>query len=254
MLDSLGNKRAALWMAAMLPLRAQSPPMFAVPAHESLEYGVEWRLVSAGKAKLTWAPASLPSHAAWEAKLHLESTGLVSRLFHVNDDYTAELSSDLCAQTTFMTAHEGARNRETKVTYDTRDKRARYVEKDLTKNAVTTHDVEIPPCVHDVIGGLIYLRTLNLEPGKSTEIPVSDGKKMVEVKVESQRREEVKTALGVQKTIRYEVFVFNDVLYRRPGHLHIWLTDDRRKLPVQLQVRLQFAIGTITFHLEKEDK
>jgi hypothetical protein len=45
--------------------------------------------------------------------------------------------------------------------------------------------------------------------------------------------------------------VFNDVLYRRPAHLYIWLTDDRRKLPVRVQVRMQFTIGTITLLLEK---
>jgi hypothetical protein len=114
--------------------------------------------------------------------------------------------------------------------------------------------VEIPPCVHDVIGGLMVLRTLHLEPGKTVQIPVSDGKKFVQVKIESQRREDLATATGVRKTIRYEVFLFDNVLYKRSGHLHVWLTDDNNRLPVQLQVRLQFTIGTITFKLEKEEK
>jgi hypothetical protein len=34
----------------------------------------------------------------------------------------------------------------------------------------------------------------------------------------------------------------------------VWFSDDVRRLPVRLQVRLRFAIGTITFELEKEDK
>jgi hypothetical protein len=92
---------------------------------------------------------------------------------------------------------------------------------------------------------------LTLEPGQSTEVPVSDGKKSVMAKVEAQQREDVKTSAGAFKTIRYEIYVFNDVLYRRPAHLYIWLTDDRRKLPVRVQVRMQFAIGTITLLLEK---
>jgi hypothetical protein len=58
---------------------------------------------------------------------------------------------------------------------------------------------------------------------------------------------------GTFKTIRYEAFLFSNVLYRRDGHLYVWLTDDGRKLPVRIQVRLQFAIGTITFQLEKEE-
>ena len=100
----------------------------------------------------------------------------------------------------------------------------------------------------------MHLRTLSLEPGKSTTIPVSDGKKSVMLKVESQRREEIKTPLGMRKCIAYEVFAFNDVLYKRQGHLHVWLTDDARRLPVQIQIRLQFTIGTITLRLDKEEK
>jgi hypothetical protein len=92
---------------------------------------------------------------------------------------------------------------------------------------------------------------MNIEPGQSAQVPVSDGKKSVMAKVEAQQREDVKTPMGAFKTIRYEIYVFNDVLYRRPAHLYIWLTDDRRKLPVRVQVRMQFTIGTITLLLEK---
>jgi hypothetical protein len=44
------------------------------------------------------------------------------------------------------------------------------------------------------------------------------------------------------------------VLFKRSGHLHVWLTDDNLRLPVQLQIRLQFTIGTITLKLDKEEK
>ena len=98
-------------------------------------------------------------------------------------------------------------------------------------------------------GGVYFLRTLNLEPGQSTEIPVSDGKKSVLAKVEAQQREDVRTPSGSYKTIRYEIYLFNNVLYRRSAHLFVWLTDDRRRLPVQIRVRMQFTIGTITLQL-----
>jgi len=84
-------------------------------------------------------------------------------------------------------------------------------------------------------------------------VPVSDGKKSVMANVEAQQREDVKTSESTFKTIRYEIYLFNNVLYRRPAHLYIWLTDDRRKLPVRVQVRMQFAIGTITLLLEKAE-
>ena len=223
----------------------------SLPARETLYYTVEWRLITAGKARLEWTSEPQP-RAGPQVNLRLESVGLVSKFFKVEDDYSANLNSALCGQSLQMTTHEGSRQRETKVTFDPASRKASYLERDRVKNAVlAAHEIDIPPCVHDVIGGLYFLRTLNLEPGQSTEVPVSDGKKSVMAKVEAQQREDVKTSEGTFKTIRYEVYLFNDVLYRRSAHLYVWLTDDRRKLPVRVQVRMQFAIGTITLLLEK---
>jgi hypothetical protein len=238
------------------------PPSIAAPkapadlnaAKESLQYDVEWRLIPAGTARLNWTPMPGSAVAASEARLHLESTGIVSRLFRVNDDYTSMLGQNLCGGGTFMVAREGSRHKETRVTYDQQNRRANYTEKDLVKSAVVNEQVDTPPCVHDVLGGLMVLRTLHLEPGKTAQIPISDGKKAAQVRVEAQRREEINTPMGVQQAVRYEVFVFDNVIYKRSAHLHVWLTDDAVRLPVQLQVRLQFTIGTITFKLAKAER
>jgi hypothetical protein len=225
----------------------------SLPARETLYYTVEWRLITAGKAKLEWTSEQRPRTGA-QVNLRLESVGLVSKFFKVEDNYSSNLNSALCGQSLQMTTLEGSRQRETKVNFDSASRKASYVERDRAKNAViATHEIDIPPCVHDVIGGVYLLRTLNLEPGQSAEVPVSDGKKSAMAKVEAQQREDVKTPGGTFKTIRCEIHVFNDVLYHRQARLYIWLTDDRRKLPVQVQVRMQFAIGTITLLLEKAE-
>ena len=82
---------------------------------------------------------------------------------------------------------------------------------------------------------------------------MSDGKKSAMVRVEAQDREEVTTKAGTFKTIRYESYVFNNVLYKRSARLFVWLTDDARRLPVQIRVRLNFPIGSITLQLEKDE-
>jgi hypothetical protein len=139
------------------------------------------------------------------------------------------------------------------VGFDYPARKATYLERDLAKNnaVLGSHEVEIPASVHDVAGGLYYLRTLRLEPGQSAQAAVSDGKKSVMARIEAQQREEIRTPAGAFKTVRYEVFLFNNVLYRRAAHVYVWLTDDPRRLPVQVRVRMQFAIGTITMQLEK---
>jgi hypothetical protein len=230
-----------------------SPQSVSLPQTETLSYSVEWRLITAGKGRMTWSAAAGPQ-GGWEANLHLESTGLVSKLFKVNDDYSSHMAPDLCGVSSHLKAEEGKRRRETNITFDRESKKANYLERDLVKNAVIrSNEIDVPACVHDVVGGLYYLRTLNLEPGQHTEVPVTDGKKSVMARIEAQQRETIKTPAGSFRTIRYEAFLFNDVLYRRSGRLYFWLSDDRRRLPVQIRVRLQFAIGTITLQLEKTE-
>ena len=70
-------------------------------------------------------------------------------------------------------------------------------------------------------------------------------------RIEAQERETVKTGSGTYKTIRYEAFLFNNVLFRRSGRLFAWLTDDDRRLPVQIRIRMPFYVGTVTLQLEK---
>ncbi len=232
-----------------LPAAAQNT---ALPlSKETLSYTIEWRLITAGKATLQWNPLPDPK-SGYQVNLHMESTGLVSKLYRVEDDYSAMLNQALCAESSLLKSHEGSRQRETRITFDAEEKKAFYRETDRVKNSVLlSKETDIPACTHDVTGGLYVLRNAPPELSQSKEIAISDGKKSVMAKVEAQGREDVKTPAGAFKTIRYEVFLFNNVLYKRPARLFVWLTDDRRRLPVQIRVRMQFTIGTITLLLEK---
>jgi hypothetical protein len=248
-----------LKVAWLLPF-ACAPAIFAqageLPAKEILEYNVEWRLISAGKARVEWSATLGPGGTArsWQANLHLQSQGLISKFFKVDDRYSSILNPALCVQSAQLETSEGNRQREVKMTFDSETHRASYQERDRVKNTtLVSQEIDIPNCTHDVVGGLYYLRTLTMEPGQSVQVPVSDGKKGVTARVEAQQREDVKTPEGTFKTIRYELFLFNNVLYRRSAHLYVWLTDDRRKLPVQIRVRMTVTIGTITLTLEKHE-
>ena len=117
-----------------------------------------------------------------------------------------------------------------------------------------TKETPIPACVHEYLGALQRLRTpCHRRSGKPIQVPLSDGKKSASVKVEAQEREEVSTPLGKFKAVRYEVIMFNDVLINKKARLYVWLTDDERRLPVQIRVRMQFLIGTIELKLEKQE-
>jgi len=211
---------------------------------------VEWRLVRAGLTKVSLTPLN----GGWQGDIHLESAGLVSKLYKIEDNYAVTIDEQLCGRSTFMNAIEGKRHRETKVTFDRQHGKASYLERDLLKNnTVLAKETDTPNCVVEWVSGMYKMRSLKLEPGQSATIPMSDGKRFANVKVEAQEREEVVTPLGKFKTIRYEVYVFDGALIPRKARAFIWLTDDAKKTPVQIRVRMQFLIGTINLLLEKEE-
>ncbi len=213
---------------------------------EKLVYGVEWRLIRGGTAVIEKFPH--------ETAVKLDSAGIVSTLFRIQDVYTVHFEDSLCATSSMMDAMEGKRHREYRVTYDRSHNHAFFVERDLLENKVVKEGgTDTPNCVADTIGAVSKLRTMTLGMGQSAQIPVSDGRRSAAVKVAALEREEVKTPLGAYKAIKYEADLMNGVVYTRKGTVYIWLSEDARHLPVQIRLRTSFPIGTVTLALEKEE-
>jgi hypothetical protein len=239
------------WIRAVLVCAVLSwiaPASDAPPLSESLSYGAEWRFVRAGEIDFK----ALENK---RADLHVRSVGLVATLLKVDDTYRSIFDPGYCTTTLDIRTQEGRRNRETKVTFDRTTRKSNYVERDLTKDSIVlAKEMEIPACTHDVIGGLQRLREMRPAPGAVVELPISDGKRVVAARVEAQAKESITTPAGTFPCIRYEVFLFNGVLYSRKGRLFVWLSEDDKRYPVQIRVQLPFYIGTVTVQLEKAER
>ena len=115
-----------------------------LPPRETLHYGIEWRLINAGMAKLTLQQNLAPQSPGGTAQLQLESAGLVAKLYKISDKYRANYEGGFCATDSLLDAQEGKRHRETTVKFDHALKKATYLEKDLLKKDETrTLDVTV---------------------------------------------------------------------------------------------------------------
>ncbi len=232
-------------IAAMAQQPEKLTPEKLVP--ERLTFDIEWRLIRAGKAVMETKPG--------EARVKLDSAGLVSTLYKVDDLYTVKYDNPFCASSSLLDAQQGKRHQETNITFDRYLNKATFTLRDVMKNSIVrTEQTEIPSCVHDIVGGIQMMRTLNLEPGQSAQLPISDGRKFAQVRIEAQEREDIETPAGKFKTVRYEANLFNGVIYLRKGRVFVWLTDDARKIPVQMRLRMTFPLGNVTLMLEKEER
>lgn len=238
-------RRAPWWALLVSSAVFAQTPAWQPPAAQKLLFEAEWRLVHAGDVEVE-------TSAAESLRMQLRTAGVVRAFVKVDNQFQATYRPGWCAEATELTAHEGKRHRETKVRFDAAEGKAHYSERDLAKESVVSQtSIDIPACVHDVTAGLQRLRELLPQPGAVIELPVSDGKKAVMARVEAQRRERVRTPVGEFQAIRYEAFLMGGVLYRRKGRLFVWISEDERRLPVQIRVQMPFYIGTVTLQLEK---
>lgn len=221
---------------------------------ESFDFRVDWRFWHAGDIRLIYPPSGQGSGATREAEVSLKTRGFVDSLYSVDNRYTVTFDQGFCALSSLFRVHEGEKRRRISVTYQHPPGEVSYLERDLAAGrTVLRKTIRVPGCVQDELAALARLRAMELQPGDTVELPVSNGKKFVRARVEVQARETVTTPAGKFDALRYEAFLFNNVLYRRKGQLHFWLTDDERRLPVQFRVRLNFYFGTIMLRLVKED-
>jgi hypothetical protein len=228
----------------------QAPGANGFPFPEKLTYRVEWRMVTSGSAVIEVSR----SGADWQTNLHLESAGFVSRFLRVLDTYRMVSNDRFCGLNSSFEAQEGKRHAITTMRFDNVRHKLSYDEQDLVKNTSEKHEVDIAPCTHEILGALQALRQLNLEPGKTTSFPITNGRKIVNARVEARGVEKISVDNKSYSTNRYEAFVFDNVLYKRKGKLFVWMTDDAERVPVQLQFQMGFPIGNITLQLEKQEK
>ncbi|MBV8807928.1 MAG: DUF3108 domain-containing protein [Acidobacteriaceae bacterium] len=220
------------------------------PYPERLTYRVEWRLVTAGNITVQQRRGNAQE---WNINMNIESAGLVSRLYRVLDSYKAVTNDRFCMVNTFLDAQEGKKHTITRLTFDTGRRKIVYDEKDVLRNTNRREELDDPPCAYDIIGALAALRSVPVAPGGITTLPITNGKRLVMGKIRAQQKENISATGSNYSCVRYQAYLFDDVLYKRKGTLLIWLSDDSRRLPVQFQLHLGFPIGTITIGLVKDE-
>jgi len=247
---------AGACLALLIPLSVPAAPAAQQPAEEVFDYRVDWRLWHAGDIRLTYQTPPAEAQQPPQAIVTLKTRGFVDSLYSVENKYSVEFDDGFCAASSLFEVKEGRKRRRIGVTYQDPPGKVNYLERDLVKDRVALRKIlNVPLCVHDELAALARLRNMPSEPGDVIELPISNGKKSVLARVEVQGRETIETRAGTFDAIRYEAFLFNNILYRRRGRLFFWLTDDERRLPIQFRIRLRVYFGTITLQLvNKESK
>ena len=228
--------------------RPQSSPLPFSPG-ETLTYDLSWQVFSAGQVVASLSRFREGSKDSYEAKATAQSRGFVSLLYNLQDEFHSFFNPEtLCSESISKRINEGRRHKNTRIVFDSARKLAVLDEQDLAvKGAPAKHvESEIPACVQDVVSAFYFVRRQPLRVGQEIRLPINDGSKTADVRMEVQALETIRTPLGARSAFRVEPTVFASLL-KRKGRMQIWLSDDPERLP--LRIRATISVGTITADL-----
>ena len=224
-----------------------NPPLkeHKFPEGQTYIYGVDWRLLSAGRTTVRFDSVNGERHAIVEA----DSIGAVALLYHVHDRLETFFNPQSnCALSLIKHTEEGFRRVETSVRYDYSRKKAILDERNIRAKNQKHEENDIPGCVTNTVSAALYVGSQPLRPGTKFVFPSSDGGKAADIEVTVEGLEKIKAASTEYNTIRVSAEALNGP-QKGKGKVWIWYSDDERRIAVQMRLRAFW--GTIVFHLQQ---
>lgn len=228
----------AAWVGFFIPVQGA----FCFNTPEKLVYDLTWAGIKAGTATLEVVNDKDTTRIISTAL----SNEFVSVFYPVNDRvetriHNAKSDSGLgLPQVYRIQLSEGKRKRDKEVFFDHEKKEVTYI--NYLENEKKKFQIE--QNTFDPLSSFYYVRMLALEVGKSVFVEIFDNRKLLNVEVQVLRKERIRTQLGTFDTIVIKPLMKSEGIFNRKGDLHIWLTDDAKRVPVKMQT--QVAVGSIT--------
>lgn len=207
---------------------------------EDLIYEISWLGIPAGMGRLHIKDRLVKDE---REMLHIEysaiSSDFLSSFYRVED--RAETFMDAAGLFPWnfrLKVREGRNKRDVETVFDQINHKAVF-----KKDKDDPVEVSVPPAVQDAFSSLYYLRTKNLVVGEKVIIEVFEDKKNWQVEVNILKKERIKIYSGEVDTILVKPLLKYEGIFQRKGDVYIWLTDDDKKIPVQVKTKV--LIGSV---------
>lgn len=218
-------------------------------AGEVLTFDVSYSgAVSAGEATIS-VRDKRPSYnsTAYYIVAEAKPTGLLARMYTLY--YKADTLIDvftLLPQRGSLFSIEGKRTRMKTTMFNQPAGTAEYEVKTAT---LVQQPLKIAPASQDVLSMLFAARSMPLQPGAWMTLPLCDGGRQYTVTLAAAARETLKTDALTAPAWRIAVSVTDEKGQPQGRNLHLWLSDDARRLPMRLKADL--SVGSFVVELSR---
>jgi hypothetical protein len=217
---------------------------------EQLTYDVSWGMLAVGQSTLgVKEVVSFNGVPAYHVVSEAKSNAFCDTFYKVRDINESWMDARTLTSLGYSKKlREGHFFRDEWVLYD--KPAGRFLSKKTDRDGNFAWSAgTIPVQVQDILSSLYYVRARDLAPGTEVVVDVNT-KRTWPLVIRVLRRETVKTAAGTFPCLVVEPALREEGIFIQKGRkLRIWLTDDRRKIPVLMRVEVFF--GHVTASLAK---
>ena len=224
------------------PHAASDSPRMEVPfsTGERLTFDVKFGPLRVGTGNMeVLGTEIIRGREAWRTRFTVKGSALG---FRVRDRLESWMDTRTLNSLRFVQdLEEGGRDRERH--YEIFPESDTYVEK---KNGQMQKSVDNPL---DDGSFLYFVRTMDLEIGQTYDLDRYFRADRNPVRIKVLRRERITVPAGTYETIVIQPFIKTSKIFSQNGKAEIWLTEDDRRMMVQVKTNLSF--GTLNLFLRK---
>lgn len=219
-------------------LSTSQPRAFWFP--ECLKYEVHWGIIDVGYATLcsTEVVKIGDNQIAYHITSEVRSNGFIDAFYKVRDFNEAWLDlSGVYSWGYYKRLREGKFFKDEWVLYQNEEQKFLAQSKNR-EGQITNHTGAIPGPVLDILSSLYYIRLQAIDIGREYVLDVNT-KENWPLVIKALERDNIKTSLGKFDCFVIEPMIRKEGIFIQKGkRLQVWITDDQRKLPVQMKAEI----------------
>ena len=231
----------------ILPAVALAAPFTAFRDGETFTYRVGFAIFGrAGEIVMTAHEEKKDGIDLVRVTTDTSSRGFVRGVYAF--DNKAEVTIDKASGRMLRVKESGTepkRATDTETVFDYTKRIATYTDRVRTDRSAEVPIPEGDPM--DLISALVQTRDWNLKPGEKRAVVVQFGADFYPLTIRAEGYEEVHTPLGNYNTLVLVPYMEKDPkgLFKKGGQIKVWISQDNAKLPVKMQLKLNFGTATL---------
>lgn len=211
--------------------------IFPLRIGEEFIYTINWGIIRAGSATLKVdSLVKCGDTECYKVETRTRTNSFFDKIYKVRDTIESLVETSLKRSRYYnKKQQEGKFRRNDELIFDYHKEEVSLKRNGRIKNTIK---IQRDKDLLDPLSVLYYVRGMNLQVGDVIEAHLTDGKATYLLQINVIKRERVKTWIGYFDCLKIEPKMQNieGIFHKKhKAKIYIWLTNDKRKIPVKIQ-------------------